>query len=693
MLHRINGISKRILTAMLIIFIISTSMLNINKVSADSYRYTYDGKNMNTSTYPGYKNLIDTLKSKHSNWNFTIMETGLDFEQVILAETGNKSLIQGKSGSWVTDSYDSSWDIASPSTVKYYMDPRNWIQDNSSLFQFMALGTYVDVSDSELYNAVSDTAYLHDMSIVSQINKVCRENSMNPFYVIARIMQEQGSRSRPSSTFAMNDGGVTYYNIFNIGASGKGSQQVIANALQTAKNNNWTSVSSCISGGINTLKTYINRRQDTLYLNKFDVESYNGLYSYQYMQNIMAPQTEAGKMYNLMSKAGLLNKNITFVIPVYTGMKSTKYLSPDVVGDLGPIDIQIKAGHTNVAIRESASTNSAKKKMVNGGFKMLSIKREEIDGWHEIMYNNGNGYEIGYIKFNPKYLEQIADQTNCSETMIIGDDNITLYAGPGKEEMKTLTRGQTVTRIDNTGNYTINGTIWDRISLSDGTQGFVKRENLLNSSEVQLMYVNTQSDPLTIRDAPNGNKIRKLEKGTQVTRISMASEMVGGHYWDEIVTPDGAIGYAAREYLALVNSDSNDTGDEKNIQKDDNAKIIKMEPNVSVSSLKEKLNDSSITIKDKKGNTISNENQSIGTGAHITINGTTYTAMKLGDSNGDGIVDAGDLYNIGKYIFKQKKLEGVYLQASDPNADGIVDAGDLYYIGKRIFNMTAFKLK
>ena len=692
MLHRINGISKRILTAMLIIFIISTSMLNINKVSADSYRYTYDGKNMNTSTYPGYKNLIDTLKSKHSNWNFTIMETGLDFEQVILAETGNKSLIQGKSGSWVTDSYDSSWDIASPSTVKYYMDPRNWIQDNSSLFQFMALGTYVDVSDSELYNAVSDTAYLHDMSIVSQINKACRENSMNPFYVIARIMQEQGS-TKPSSTFAMNDGGVTYYNIFNIGASGKGSQQVIANALQTAKNNNWTSVSSCISGGINTLKTYINRRQDTLYLNKFDVESYNGLYSYQYMQNIMAPQTEAGKMYNLMSKAGLLNKNITFVIPVYTGMKSTKYLSPDVVGDLGPIDIQIKAGHTNVAIRESASTNSAKKKMVNGGFKMLSIKREEIDGWHEIMYNNGNGYEIGYIKFNPKYLEQIADQTNCSETMIIGDDNITLYAGPGKEEMKTLTRGQTVTRIDNTGNYTINGTIWDRISLSDGTQGFVKRENLLNSSEVQLMYVNTQSDPLTIRDAPNGNKIRKLEKGTQVTRISTASDMVGGHYWDEIVTPDGAIGYAAREYLALVNSDSNDTGDEKNIQKDDNAKIIKMEPNVSVSSLKEKLNDSSITIKDKKGNTISNENQSIGTGAHITINGTTYTAMKLGDSNGDGIVDAGDLYNIGKYIFKQKKLEGVYLQASDPNADGIVDAGDLYYIGKRIFNMTAFKLK
>lgn len=688
MLRKISTIRRKT-TIIFLIFLMIFSITfigKINSVNADSYRFTYNGNNLDTSKYPGYKNLIDTLKGKHSNWNFTIMETGLDFGQVILAETGNKSLIQGKSGSWVSGSFDSSWDVASQSTVMYYMDPRNWMQDNSSLFQFMALGTYVDVSDDELYNAVSGTPYLHDMSIVSQINKACRENSMNPFYVIARIMQEQGS-TKPSSTFAMNDGGVTYYNIFNIGASGKGSQQVIANALQTAKNNGWTSVSACISGGIDRLKTYINRRQDTLYLNKFDVESYNGLYAYQYMQNIMAPQTEAGKMYNLMKNAGLLNKNITFVIPVYTGMKSTKYLSPDVVGDLGPIDIQIKAGHTNVAIRESASTNSAKKTKVNGGFKMLSIKRD-IDGWHEIMYNNGNGYEIGYIKFNPEYLEQIADQTNCSETMVIGDDNVTLYAGPGKEEIKTLTRGQTVTRIDNSGNYTINNVVWDRISLADGTQGFVNRDNLLNGSEVQLMYVNTESDPLVIRDAPNGNKIRKLAKGTQVTRISAANDMVAGHYWDEIVTPDGAIGYAAREYLAFVNANS--SSEENNISKDDTNKIIKMEPNVTVSDLKSKLNDGSITIKDQNGNAITDGN--IGTGYVITINNQNYVAVKLGDSNGDGDINAGDLLNIRRKILGKTKLENEYKTSSDANSDDEINAGDLLYIRRFILNLSTINL-
>ena len=688
MLRKISTIRRKT-TIIFLIFLMIFSITfvgKINSVNADSYRFTYNGNNLDTSKYPGYKNLIDALKTKsnHSNWNFTIMETGLDFGQVILAETGDKSLIQGKSGSWVSGSFDSSWDVASQSTVMYYMDPRNWIQDNASLFQFMALGTYVDVSDDELYNAVSGTPYLHDMSIVSQINKACRENSMNPFYVIARIMQEQGS-TKPSSTFAMNDGGVTYYNIFNIGASGKGSQQVIANALQTAKNNGWTSVSACISGGIDRLKSYINRRQDTLYLNKFDVESYSGLYAYQYMQNIMAPQTEAGKMYNLMKNAGLLDKNFTFVIPVYTGMKPTKYLSPDVVGDLGPIDIQIKAGHTNVAIRESPSTSATKKTKVNGGFKMLSIKRD-IDGWHEIMYNNGNGYEIGYIKFNPEYLEQIEDQTNCSETMVIGDDNVTLYAGPGKEEIKTLTRGQTVTRINNSGSYTINNVVWDRISLADGTQGFVNRENLLNSSEVQLMYVNTESDPLVIRDAPNGNKIRKLAKGTQVTRISAANDMVAGHYWDEIVTPDGAIGYAAREYLAFVNSNNTANNSFKEITFN-NSVAIKIEPDTTLDNLKSKYGDTASVISNNVKKRVEG---ALGTGDQLKVGDKTYTIIKIGDINGDGAIRATDYVKIRNYIMQTGNLTDVQKQAADVKCDGQVKATD--YVKIRNYIMGTGKI-
>lgn len=694
MSNRINVISKKIIIIMLIVLMIFSSWFIVvpSIVNADSYRYNYDGNNLDNNAYPGYKNLIDSLKSKHSNWNFTIMETGLDFEQVIIAESGDKSYIQGKTGSWIDGSYDSSWDYASKAAIRYYMDPRNWLNDNYFLFQFMALGTYFDVSDDELNNAVKGTyLYKDDKSIVSQINNACRENSMNAFYVIARILQEQGSGSKPSSTFAMTDGGVTYYNIFNIGASGKGSAAVIANALKKAKEEGWTSIYACMSDGIGTLKNYINKKQDTLYLNKFDVESCDGLYWRQYMQNIMAPSTEAKKMYELMNKAGSLNRNITFVIPVYTGMNATRYLSPDTVGDLGPQDIRVKEGHTNICIRSSASRSGTVQTKVNGGFQMLSIKRVS-NGWHEVVYNNGNGYNTGYIYFDQAYFEQISDQVNCNENMIITDDNVTLYAGPGKEDIKVLTRGQIVTRIDNSGKYSIDGIVWDRISLSDGSQGFVNRDNLMDSSEGQLMYVNTQSDPLIIRDAPNGNKIRKIAKGTQVTRISKATEMVNGHYWDEIVTPDGAIGYAAREYLAEVNpSNQSDSSDESNINKDDTNKIIKMEPNVTVSSLKSKI-DKSIDIKDKDGNIISDENKSIGTGAKITIDGTTYTAIKLGDSNGDGDVNAGDLLNIRRAILGKTSLENEYRIAADANGDGDVNAGDLLCIRRFILNISNIKL-
>ena len=86
--------------------------------------------------------------------------------------------------------------------------------------------------------------------------------------------------------------GKVYYNPFNIGAGGNGNE-VYTNALNKAKEMGWTSIESCIRGGISfLLSSYIGYMQNTIYLNKFDVESYKGLYIKQYMQNIEAPKTE-----------------------------------------------------------------------------------------------------------------------------------------------------------------------------------------------------------------------------------------------------------------------------------------------------------------------------------------------------------------------------------------------------------------
>ena len=89
-------------------------------------------------------------------------------------------------------------------------------------------------------------------------------------------------------------------NIQITGASGSGKDNVILNGLARAEQEGWTSIELSIDGGVEFIsKGYINRGQNTMYLQKFDVDSSEaGLYWHQYQQNIMAPQNE-GKILNL----------------------------------------------------------------------------------------------------------------------------------------------------------------------------------------------------------------------------------------------------------------------------------------------------------------------------------------------------------------------------------------------------------
>lgn len=86
--------------------------------------------------------------------------------------------------------------------------------------------------------------------------------------------------------------GKKYYNPFNIGAV-VGND--VATALEYAKKEGWDTMQKGLEGGIKMLKSnYIDKKQNTLYLNKFDVNpaSGGGLYNHQYMQNLSAAYSE-----------------------------------------------------------------------------------------------------------------------------------------------------------------------------------------------------------------------------------------------------------------------------------------------------------------------------------------------------------------------------------------------------------------
>lgn len=70
------------------------------------------------------------------------------------------------------------------------------------------------------------------------------------------------------------------------------------------------------------------------------------------------------------------------------------------------------------------------------------------------------------------------------------------------------------------------------------------------------------------------------------------------------------------------------------------------------------------------------EGSTLGTGAKITVNGTTYTLVVLGDISGDGSADARDSARILKYSVGQYELSEEQKKAADINNDGEVDARD-----------------
>ena len=551
---------KKIISIFLIVILLSAFLIvNILQSSfAESNRYAYDGSNLDTSKYPGFKEKLDTLKANHPNWKFIIMETGLDFEQVIKAQyTGHlgtpKNLIQGKTGEWICSIcgdrvYDTgNWKCASEQAIRYYMDTRNWLVDSPYLFQFLATD-YLETTDDRVYQSLNGT-FLYSRENASIINRVCREKNANPYYIIARLLQEQGNAGGATSKMVDTDGTV-YYNLFNIGASGNTQQEVYNNALARAKREGWTSIEKCLSDGITFLfSAYINNKQNSIYLNKFDVESYGGLYIRQYMQNIEAPKSEGTSMYNKMKSAGLLNENLTFIIPVYENMSSLSSSSPDSSIEAYPKNIRVKVGHSNVMIRSGRSTTSTPVgKIADSSVVVLSVERYS-DGWHKVVLEDGTN---GYVKFNTSYLEEIDDITNCYEEVTVNNSDVILRVGPGYNQLEIthLNKGQVIHRIDNTGRYYIDGKIWDRVILSDSRQGFVARDNIHKIDYNESFYVNAEGG-LYLRETPAGNIIRKLENGSIVTRLEAGSK-VGNYTWDKVITEDGVIGYVAREYLIKV---------------------------------------------------------------------------------------------------------------------------------------------
>ena len=334
----INRIPKKvkIISVLILILIILCCFIFVWIRESQKQKYVeYDGENLKESKYPGYKELIDKLKEEHPNWTFTLFYTKLDWEDVIKNE-GHKdnteyptNLIPDSSkypDDWKCEidkdrTFDNgTWLCASDKAIKYQMDPRNILNDEN-IFQFTEL-KYVEGAQTKkgIYE-ITEGSFLEGDSISEALIQAGKNANLDPYFIASRLIQEQGRNGTVLSRGCEYNDAIVY-NPFNINAKGNSQEEIIQNAAQYAYEQGWDSLEKALIGGVEFLKEgYINVGQNTLYLQKFDVVNQDeSLYTHQYMQNLLAPQSEASNMKEIYEASNTVDAPLNFIIPLYENM-------------------------------------------------------------------------------------------------------------------------------------------------------------------------------------------------------------------------------------------------------------------------------------------------------------------------------------------------------------------------------------
>ncbi len=319
-----------------------------------------------------YKPFLRELHEKYPNWIFEAYHTGLDWDDVIEQEsiagknliTNNKSVewksLETGAYDWTTDKfivYDgSTWVTASREAVEYYMDPRNFL-DETSVFMFEVLRYAAEYQDEEgvetilqntlfydeYYDFIDEEGNYNSLSYAQTFIAAAEYSGVSPYHLATRVKQEvvTSATTVSNSVTGTVSGLEGLYNFYNIGAyHSTVAGGAIANGLKYAKNgasNNdalndaslipWTNQYNAIVGGSYILgANYINRGQDTIYLQKFNVTD-TSTYYHQYMANIEAPYAEAKKIASAYE--GMEHLPIVFSIPIYENMPKKVVSAPE----------------------------------------------------------------------------------------------------------------------------------------------------------------------------------------------------------------------------------------------------------------------------------------------------------------------------------------------------------------------------
>ena len=287
-----------------------------------------------------YKSYLRTLHVTHPNWSFKALHTGIKWEDAIdgqIAITSRNLIPASSVNSWKSLApgaydwnnnkwyeYERGWVAASEELIRYYMDPRNFLVDDTRILMFMSLDWTGTETKEGINRILAGTAMGNSgEDFASYFYEAGQTHNISAYHLAARAKQE---------TAGGKSGSVTgqYKNYFNIGATGS---DPVAAAVEYAKSKGWDTAKKSILGGAGFVaNSYVRVGQNSLYLQKFDVvDGGNGFYWHQYMGNVLAPESESKFLAQAFDN--LNTSTIVFTIPVFEEMPENPAILPSSNGN------------------------------------------------------------------------------------------------------------------------------------------------------------------------------------------------------------------------------------------------------------------------------------------------------------------------------------------------------------------------
>lgn len=323
---------------------------------------------------------------EHPNWQFRPMDTGLDWDSAVKAESsGRRNLVyiqpnssycatrlyRDMSSGYYTngspfgyhypvrdgnDSYQCGWIDATPMAVAFYMNPCSFIGNSSTILQFELLQWEFGNNSKGYKEAVSTVEGIVKNTFMSSSYNRYNRNFIDGNGNI-KYRDSRGSWHYTGKTYAeticeiskkynvspgylaskiigevgvYGSGSVTgtygsypgYYNYLNIGAYDSSNGNAVNNGLKTAKNRGWNTPAKAIEGGASE----IYKRYIGEGQNTPYLQKFNvtrkNTYNHQYMTAVNGVVNTTWSTYKGYENNGMLDIKRTFSIPVFKNMPS-----------------------------------------------------------------------------------------------------------------------------------------------------------------------------------------------------------------------------------------------------------------------------------------------------------------------------------------------------------------------------------